>query len=43
VDAPTISRLRAQGLSWAKIATELGIGEGTVYRLAHTSAKNLLS
>ena len=33
-------RLRAQGLSWAKIAAQLGVGEGTVYRLAHASAKN---
>jgi DNA invertase Pin-like site-specific DNA recombinase len=35
-----IGSLRAQGLSWAKIAARLGIGEGTVYRLAHASAKN---
>lgn len=40
VDRATIARFRAQGLSWAKIATELGVGEGTVYRLAHASAKN---
>jgi DNA invertase Pin-like site-specific DNA recombinase len=40
VDRATIGRLRAQGLSWANIATQLGIGEGTVYRLAHASAKN---
>src|SRR6516225_9393205 len=43
VDAARIGHLRAQGLSWAKIAMELGIGEGTVYRLAQTSAKNLKS
>jgi DNA invertase Pin-like site-specific DNA recombinase len=43
VDRARISHLRAQGLSWATIAEELGIGEGTVYRLALTSAKNLLS
>jgi DNA invertase Pin-like site-specific DNA recombinase len=41
-DAATIGRLRSQGLSWAKIARELGIGEGTVYRLARSSAKNLM-
>ena len=35
-----IGILRAQGLSWAKIAAQLGVGEGTVYRLAHASAKN---
>jgi DNA invertase Pin-like site-specific DNA recombinase len=40
VDGVRIGHLRAQGLSWAKIAAQLGIGEGTVYRLAHESAKN---
>jgi DNA invertase Pin-like site-specific DNA recombinase len=40
VDAARVGSLRAQGLSWAKIAEELGVGEGTVYRLAHASAKN---
>jgi len=40
VDAARIGRLRAQGLSWAKIAAQLGAGEGTVYRLAHVPAKN---
>jgi DNA invertase Pin-like site-specific DNA recombinase len=40
VDGVRIGHLRAQGLSWAKIAAQLGIGEGTVYRLAHASAKN---
>jgi len=40
VDAATIAALRAQGLSWAKIGAQLGVGEGTVYRLAHASAKN---
>jgi DNA invertase Pin-like site-specific DNA recombinase len=39
VDSARIGHLRAQGLSWATIAAELGIGEGTVYRLAHASAK----
>jgi DNA invertase Pin-like site-specific DNA recombinase len=42
VDRARIGRLRAAGLSWAKIASQLGIGEGTVYRLAHASAKNPL-
>lgn len=41
VDRAKIGRLRAQGLSWAKIATQLGVGEGTIYR-ARASAKNLL-
>jgi DNA invertase Pin-like site-specific DNA recombinase len=40
VDRARIDRLRAEGLSWANIATQLGVGEGTVYRLSHASAKN---
>ena len=39
VDRARVARFRAQGLSWAKIAAQLGVGEGTVYRLAHASAK----
>jgi DNA invertase Pin-like site-specific DNA recombinase len=38
-DARRIAALRKEGLSWAKIAERLGLGEGTVYRAAHTSAK----
>jgi len=41
VDASRIACLRAQGASWAKIAERLGVGEGTVYRAAQQSAKNL--
>ncbi len=41
VDATRIAALRAQGLSWAKIAERLRAGEGTVYRAVHASAKNL--
>jgi DNA invertase Pin-like site-specific DNA recombinase len=40
VDRARIGRLRAEGLSWASIAAQLGVGEGTVYRLARASAKN---
>jgi DNA invertase Pin-like site-specific DNA recombinase len=40
VDRARMAHFRAQGLSWAKIAARLGVGEGTVYRLAHASAKN---
>jgi transposase len=40
MDASRVAALRVQGLSWAKIATQLGVGEGTVYRLAQASAKN---
>jgi DNA invertase Pin-like site-specific DNA recombinase len=35
VDASRIAALRVEGLSWAKIAERLDIGEGTVYRAAH--------
>ena len=40
VDARRIAMLRDSGLSWAKIAERLGVGEGTIYRLAHASGKN---
>jgi DNA invertase Pin-like site-specific DNA recombinase len=39
VDAARIAVLRSQGMSWAKIAEQLGLGEGTVRRTAATSAK----
>jgi DNA invertase Pin-like site-specific DNA recombinase len=40
VDAARIANLRSQGLSWAKIGEQLGLGEGTIRRTAATSAKN---
>jgi len=40
VDVARIAALRLQGLSWAKIGEQLGLGEGTVRRTAATSAKN---
>jgi DNA invertase Pin-like site-specific DNA recombinase len=40
VDRSKIATLRNEGLSWAKIADQLGVGEGTVYRAAGASAKN---
>jgi len=40
VDSRRIAALRNGGASWATIAAQLGVGEGTVYRLAHASAKN---
>jgi len=43
LDATRIARFRAQGLSWAKIAEELGVGEGTVYRLAHASVESTVA
>jgi len=42
VNAAQVTLLRSQGRSWAAIAIELGIGEGTVRRAAQASAKNLL-
>jgi DNA invertase Pin-like site-specific DNA recombinase len=41
-DSHRIGTLRAEGLSWAKIAERLGLGEGTVYRASQSSAKNHL-
>ncbi len=38
VDSVRIARLRAQGLSWAKIAKQTGIGEGTVRRVLERRA-----
>jgi DNA invertase Pin-like site-specific DNA recombinase len=40
VDAARIAALRSQGLSWARIGEQLGLGEGTVRRSATTSGKN---
>jgi len=39
VDAARIAALRAEGLSWAKIAERLDIGEGTAIRAAQRAAK----
>ena len=38
-DQHKIAALRSEGLSWAKIAERLGVGEGTVYRSAQASSK----
>jgi DNA invertase Pin-like site-specific DNA recombinase len=41
LDATRIAALRSQGLSWASVATKLGVGEATVRRAAGVkSAKN---
>jgi DNA invertase Pin-like site-specific DNA recombinase len=40
VDALRIATLRSQGLSWAKIGAQLGLGEGTIRRASLASAKN---
>jgi DNA invertase Pin-like site-specific DNA recombinase len=39
VDARRIATLRAQGVGWKRIAAEMGIGVGTLYRLAKESSK----
>jgi DNA-binding NarL/FixJ family response regulator len=41
VDRSGIAVLRTQGMSWAKIADSLELGEGTVRRAAQSAAKNL--
>jgi hypothetical protein len=41
VDVAQIAALREQGLSWRTIASQLGVGEGTVRRAALSSAKNV--
>ena len=40
VDVHRITALRDSGASWASIAAQLGVGEGTVFRAAQASAKN---
>lgn len=39
VDTTRIASLRASGLSWPKIAAELGVSVGTVYQAAHSLSK----
>lgn len=39
VDASRVAALRSQGLGWKKIAAELGIGVGTLYRLRLDGSK----
>ena len=34
VDAATVARLRAEGATWRAIASQLGVGVGTLYRSA---------
>jgi DNA invertase Pin-like site-specific DNA recombinase len=43
MDPARITALRSEGLSWAKIAARLGVGEGTVFRAARESAKIVLA
>ena len=39
VDTAKIDRLRASGLSWPKIAAEMGVSVGTVYQAARSLSK----
>jgi len=39
VDARKLAGLRAQGFGWKKISREMGIGVGTLYRLAAEGSK----
>ncbi len=39
VDARELAGLRAQGFGWKKISREMGIGVGTLYRLAREGSK----
>jgi len=43
VDSEKIAQFRAQGLSWREISAQVGVGLGTVHRLAHTCSKNVSS
>ncbi len=42
LDASRITALRAQGRSWRAVASEMGVGLGTVYRMASGCSKNPL-
>jgi DNA invertase Pin-like site-specific DNA recombinase len=39
LDAKTITALRAQVFGWKRIATDLGVGVGTIYRFAGEGSK----
>jgi DNA invertase Pin-like site-specific DNA recombinase len=43
VNVAQIDRLRSEGLSWAAIGKELGMGESTARRAGGASAKNPIS
>jgi DNA invertase Pin-like site-specific DNA recombinase len=42
VDRAGVTAMRVAGVSWAAIAKQMGLGEGTVYRSFQASAKNHL-
>jgi DNA invertase Pin-like site-specific DNA recombinase len=39
VDAHRVASLRAQGMGWKRVAGELGVGVGTLYRFALDGSK----
>jgi DNA invertase Pin-like site-specific DNA recombinase len=39
VDTKRIAALRAKGVGWKRIAAEMGVGVGTIYRVAMKSSK----
>ncbi len=39
-DAEKVAALRAQGISWREIAARLGVGIGTVHRVARERSKS---
>jgi len=39
VDMTQIATLRAQGVGWKRIATLMGVGVGTLYRVVSTGSK----
>jgi DNA invertase Pin-like site-specific DNA recombinase len=41
VDSARIAELRAHGAGWKRIAAEMGIGVGTLYRLSREGSKIL--
>jgi DNA invertase Pin-like site-specific DNA recombinase len=41
LDTKRIAALRGKGVGWKRIATELGVGVGTIYRIALEGSKTL--
>ena len=39
LDTKRIATLRAQGVGWKRIATQMGVGVGTIYRVAEGGSK----
>jgi hypothetical protein len=41
VDVATVAALRARGIAWREISSQLGVGVATLYRVAQGRSKNL--